>query len=217
MSLHESRGGHSTSAARSAPHSRFTGRIIDTAKQSVSTLDFADLLCGPGGLRRIGKEWVGHCPIPDHPDKTPSFCVNAETGAWFCHGCLRGGPDAVRLACFMWGYAPRTKEEQGAAAQLLMEFGFPVPERPLSWYAKQRRQHDRRGEDGNRIAGARDELHRARFAAARRRCYKLLLRDLEAMGDPEPSDAEREMLWEAAARIANALLADREQREAGAA
>jgi len=41
---------------------------IDAAKEAVSVIDLADSLSGPGGLRRVGKEWVGRCPLPDHED-----------------------------------------------------------------------------------------------------------------------------------------------------
>jgi CHC2 zinc finger len=70
---------------------------IDAAKEAVPVIDLADRLCGHGGMRRIGREWVGHCVIPDHEDRTPSFTVNPEKNVWFCHGCLQGG-DVVKLA-----------------------------------------------------------------------------------------------------------------------
>jgi hypothetical protein len=44
---------------------------IDAAKEAVPVIDLADRLCGPGGLRRVGKEWVGRCVLPDHePDQS---------------------------------------------------------------------------------------------------------------------------------------------------
>jgi hypothetical protein len=72
-------------------------RVIEEAKEKVPTIDLAERLCGPGGMRKAGKEWVGRCPLPDHEDKTPSFTVNPEKNLWFCHGCLKGG-DVVELA-----------------------------------------------------------------------------------------------------------------------
>lgn len=42
-------------------------------------------------LERIGDKWKGHCPIPDHNDKTPSFTVYPD-GGWTCSGkCNRSG------------------------------------------------------------------------------------------------------------------------------
>src|SRR5215210_7907062 len=133
-------------------------RPIDAAKEAVQVIDLADRLCGPGGLRRVGKEWVGRDPLPDHEDRSPSFTVNPEKNVWFCHGCLRGG-DVVELARLAWGYGQR--DAHVAAAVLLMEFGFEVPERPPSYFRKQERQ-----------AGVRDALYKAKVRRAQRRLYR---------------------------------------------
>src|SRR5215208_6729948 len=93
-------------------------RPIDAAKEAVQVIDLADRLTGPGGLRRIGKEWAGRCPLPDHEDRSPSFTVNPEKNVWFCHGCLRGG-DVVELARLTSGYDQR--DAHTAAAMVLME------------------------------------------------------------------------------------------------
>ena len=45
-----------------------------------------DLL--PGGEVRGDEFW---CNCPFHPDKTPSFSVNIQTGAFHCFGCGIGG------------------------------------------------------------------------------------------------------------------------------
>jgi DNA primase len=116
-------------------------RPIDAAKEAVPVIDLADRLCGPGGLRRVGKEWVGRCPLPHHTDRSPSFAVNPEKNLWFCHGCLHGG-DAVALARLMWGYDER--DAHVAAANLLHEFGHEAPQRPPAWFARQSRQKDMR-------------------------------------------------------------------------
>jgi hypothetical protein len=112
-------------------------RPIDAAKETVQVIDLADRLCGPGGLRRVGKEWVGRCVLPDHEDRSPSFTVNPEKNVFFCHGCLRGG-DVVELARLVWGYDQH--DAHVAAAMLLMEFGHEVPQRPAAWFRKQERQ-----------------------------------------------------------------------------
>jgi DNA primase len=72
-------------------------RVIEEAKEKVHTVDLAERLCGPGGLRKAGKERVGRCPLPDHEDKTPSFTVNPEKNLWFCHGVSEGR--RCRRAC----------------------------------------------------------------------------------------------------------------------
>jgi len=50
---------------------------IGTAKVAVPVRALAENLC-EGGLRRVGKELVGRCPLPDHQDRTPSFAVNPD-------------------------------------------------------------------------------------------------------------------------------------------
>ena len=95
-------------------------RVIDEAKEKVPTVDLAERLCGPDNMRRVGRERVGRCPLPDHEDKTPSFTVNPEKNVFFCHGCVRGG-DVIDLARFAWGY--EKYEVAMAAVDLLHEFG----------------------------------------------------------------------------------------------
>lgn len=111
--------------------------VIEAAKASVETIALADLLCGPGKMRKVGERWVSRCPLPDHEDRSPSFTVYPGAGGWFCYGCLRGG-DVIELARFAWGY--QKAEVATAAADLLRSFGHEIPERPPSWYAKQKRQ-----------------------------------------------------------------------------
>jgi len=44
----------------------------------------------PTGIRKIGgDEWQARCPF--HDDKNPSLNINAQTGAFFCHGCGKKG------------------------------------------------------------------------------------------------------------------------------
>jgi len=92
-------------------------RPIDAAKEAVPVIDLADRLTVHDGLRRVGKEWVGRCPLPHHDDRSPSFTVNPEKNLFFCHGCLRGG-DVVELARLAWGYDRR--DAHVAAALLLL-------------------------------------------------------------------------------------------------
>src|SRR5215208_1423551 len=120
---------HTSTPSRPERRGVSRARVIEEAKGKVSTIDLAERLCGPGGLRKAGKEQVGRCPLPDHEDKTPSFTVNAEKNLWFCHGCVRGG-DVIDLARFAWGY--RKHEVTMAAANLLHEFGHAIPEQPMS-------------------------------------------------------------------------------------
>ncbi|MGH9302587.1 MAG: CHC2 zinc finger domain-containing protein, partial [Acidimicrobiales bacterium] len=46
--------------------------------------DFVALASEHIALKRQGRRWVGLCPF--HPEKTPSFSVNAEEGLYYCFG-----------------------------------------------------------------------------------------------------------------------------------
>jgi DNA primase len=167
---------------------------IDEAKRLVSVIDLADRLVGRGGLRRVGKERVGRCPLPDHADRTPSFTVNKAKNLWWCHGCLRGG-HVVELARLAWGYDQR--DAHVAAATLLMEFGHEVPKRPPAWFRKQERQAP---------------LRRALEDAARRRCQRRIYRWLFApiiarLEDEAERLEEARASWEDAGQMAAMMVA----------
>jgi DNA primase len=183
-----------TQARRSIEH-RGVSRwpVIEEAKEKVHTIDLAERLCGPGGLRKAGKEQVGRCPLPDHEDKTPSFTVNPEKNVWICHGCSRGG-DVVELARFAWGYEKH--EVAMAAADLLHEFGYPIPERPKSWYRKQKRQ-----------APIRAGIEAAIIHVARQRLYKRFFEPLVLASTNEDDRAhDAQLLWELSLPIAEDLV-----------
>jgi DNA primase len=163
--------------------------VIGAAKEAVPTIDLADLLCGPGNMRRVGDRWVARCPLPGHEDKTPSFTVYTKTNSWFCFGaCLRGG-DVVDLAAAAWGYG--RGEMAMAAADLLHEYGHPIPERPASWYAKQARQKP-----------IRNAIEEAKVRHTQRRLFRIFLPLIEESPDEEERREEAEYLWDAAQEIA---------------
>jgi hypothetical protein len=167
--------------------------IIEEAKGKIPTIDLAERLCGPNGLRRAGKEWVGRCPLPDHEDKTPSFTVNPEKNVFFCHGCLRGG-DVVELARFAWGY--EKQEVAMAAADLLHEFDHPIPERPKFWHRKQERQKP-----------IRNSIEAAKIHVARRRLYRRYFEPIVlASTDKEARAHDEQLFWELTLPIAEDLV-----------
>ena len=171
----------------------YTGPI-DEAKRLVSVTDLADRLGGPGSLRRVGKESVGRCLIPDHEDRSPSFTVNPEKNVFFCHGCLRGG-DVVELAQLAWGYDQR--DAHVAAAVLLMEFGHEVPQRPPAWFRKQERQ-----------APVRSALEGAARRRCQRRIYRWLFAPIVARIEDEAERLEEARAsWEDAGQIAAMMVA----------
>jgi DNA primase len=148
----------------------------------VPVIDLADRLTGPSGLRRVGKEWAGRCPLPDHEDRSPSFTVNSEKNVFFCHGCLRGG-DVVELARLAWGYDQR--DAHIAAAMLLMEFGHELPERPPAWHRKQERQRH-----------TRTAIEETKKDVVRRRLFRhLILPLIDAIEDEEEHARELDRAW----------------------
>ena len=158
----------------------YTGPI-DAAKRTVPVTDLADRLVAPGGLRRVGKEWAGRCPLPDHEDRSPSFTVNPEKNVFFCHGCVRGG-DVVELARLAWGYDRR--DAHVAAAMLLMEFGHEVPQRTPAWFRKQERQKP-----------VRDALKQVKIRSARRRLMRAFGPLVASIKDPEERREEARRIW----------------------
>jgi hypothetical protein len=163
--------------------------VIEEAKALVPTMDLADLLAGPGKMRRAAAEWVMNCPLPDHEDRTPSFAVNPEKNVWFCHGCVRGG-DVVELARLAWGY--REGETPMAAADLLREFGHETPPRPASWYRKNSRQ-----------APVRDAIEQVRIEHLRRRLFRWIFAPMiERIEDEAERAEEAERIWEESEKLA---------------
>jgi hypothetical protein len=172
--------------AERIPELRYRGvsyaKPITAAKEAVPVIDLAGRLTGPSGLRRVGGEWAGRCPLPDHEDRSPSFTVNPEKNVFFCHGCLRGG-DVVELARLAWGYDER--EAHTAATMLLMEFGHEPLQRLPAWFRKQERQA-KAGEAGDQT----------RKNVYRRRLFKyLILPHVDAIEGDEERERELRRAW----------------------
>jgi hypothetical protein len=187
---------HQAEPARAQRIPRYRGvsytRPIDEAKRLVPVIDLADRLGGPASLRRVGKEWVGRCLIPDHEDRSPSFMVNPEKDVWFCHGCLRGG-DVVELARLVWGYGQR--DAHVAAAMLLMEFGHEVPQRPPAWFRKQERQKP-----------VRDAAHEIKVRSAQRRLMRIYAPLVTCIEDASARRDEALAVWNECGRLARLMV-----------
>jgi uncharacterized NAD(P)/FAD-binding protein YdhS len=83
-----------------------------------------------------------------------------------------------------------------AAADLLYEFGHPIPEQPKSWYRKQERQRP-----------VRDGIEAAKIRVARRRLYRRFFEPLIlATVDEEDRKHDAQLFWEATAPLAEHLV-----------
>ena len=170
--------------ARTTPDRSVSARsVIDEAKDKVQVIDLADRLCGPGQMRQVGKEWVARCPLPDHPDKSPSFSANRDKNLWHCFGCGQGG-DVVNLAALYWGH----ERMDEAAAYVLLEFGHDIPPRPPAWFRKQQRQKE-----------IRRLVDDARVEVLARRLWKYVLEPIVA--DIEDSAERAQVAQELWARV----------------
>ena len=192
---------HNPNPANTPKTSRHRGisylKPISAAKEAVETIDLADRLVGPGNMRRVGEKWVARCPLPNHQDRSPSFTVYPETNSFFCFGCLRGG-DVVELARLAWDFDER--DAHAAAAEVLLEFGYEVPERPPAWFRRQERQRP-----------IRDGLHEVRVKAAQRRLFRMmkpLVMDIEDEGEREE---EARQMWKDLHPVARLMCAGRDK------
>jgi hypothetical protein len=112
-------------------------RCLAVVKEAVPVIDVANLLCGPGGLRRVNTHWLGRCPLPDHEDKTPSFAVYPGNNSWWCFGCSRGS-DVLDL----YQLAHGCSEKWEALVGLAQERGVKLPGRPKGWHEWQKTKTD---------------------------------------------------------------------------
>ena len=67
--------------------------ILDEDVQRVrEATDLVELAREHVALKRSGRRWTGLCPF--HNEKSPSFSINQELGAYYCFGCQARG-DAI--------------------------------------------------------------------------------------------------------------------------
>jgi DNA primase len=93
----------------------------DWVERVRAATDVVELISQSVALRRAGRNWVGLCPF--HPEKTPSFSVNADRQFYHCFGCKAGG-DVFKFV--------QETERVGfleAVEMLSRRAGIPVPER----------------------------------------------------------------------------------------
>lgn len=157
-------------------------QCVGVVKEAVPVIDVADLLCGPGGLRRVNTHWIGGCPLPDHEDKTPSFVVYPGNNSWWCFGCSRGS-DVLDLYQLAHGYS----EKWEALVGLAQERGVKLPGRPKGWHEWQKTKTDIR----NVAEAARKDIRRRRLF----KCLVLTGAEFE-IEDPVERRAAIKQAWQ---------------------
>lgn len=84
-------------------------------KAAVDLPRFVDDVLPFTALKQTGDHWTGHCPIPGHHDRTPSFAA-WQDGGWTCFGrCGRSG-DVFVLVGLCRGLATFREQVQLVAA-----------------------------------------------------------------------------------------------------
>lgn len=97
-------------------------------------------------LKPVGENrLVGRCPIPDHEDRNPSFCVYLESQRWVCFACYPSGGDIVDLEELAGRHAETWTGVQALATRYQIEF----PTRSRCWHERQS-QKERIREAGTR-------------------------------------------------------------------
>ncbi|MFM8237114.1 MAG: DNA primase [Actinomycetota bacterium] len=68
------------------------GILDDDVRRVREATDIVALVSEHVALKRVGRRFSGLCPF--HSEKSPSFSVNPEMGAYYCFGCQKSG-DAI--------------------------------------------------------------------------------------------------------------------------
>src|SRR6202008_1657637 len=86
-------GPKTSRAASSGPLTCNAMGILDEDVARVREVtDIVALISEHVGLKRVGRRYSGLCPF--HTEKTPSFSVNPDMGAYYCFGGRKSG-DAI--------------------------------------------------------------------------------------------------------------------------
>lgn len=153
---------------------KFFKKQVEFVKENVDIADVAERYTE---LRRAGSgRLVGRCVAPDHPDKTPSMVVYPDTGRFRCFGCGAGG-DVLDLVMLAEGH----EEVWTALISLATRYGIQLPERPASWFKRQRRRRP-----------VVDGLVATLAASYRRRWFRILMPVLDGATEEEARE-----VWDA--------------------
>src|SRR5215216_7590056 len=140
-----------------------------------------------------GNAWfVGHCALPDHEDKTPSFYIYPP-GRYHCYGC-GGSGDVVDLEFHCGDYG----ELWEAMISLAVEYVVDLPGRPRRWFVRQERQKP-----------VRDALEEVKVRHVQRRLYRLFAPVIERIEDQTERKAEKAQTWHELRQVAVLVVAGR--------
>ncbi len=67
---------------------KFSQEFIDRVAEANNIVD---IISQHTQLKSSGGGFMGRCPFPDHPEKTPSFSVSAQKQVYHCFGCHKKG------------------------------------------------------------------------------------------------------------------------------
>ncbi|HEX3424878.1 MAG TPA: DNA primase [Acidimicrobiales bacterium] len=117
----------------------------DVARVRAET-DFVAVASEKMALKKVGSRWTGLCPF--HPEKTPSFSLNAEQGYFYCFGCGAKGDvitfvreidqldfvEAVESLAARSGITLRQSEAGAAREQQHRSQIYEALEQAIEWY-----------------------------------------------------------------------------------
>jgi DNA primase len=112
------------------------GRISDAQIEAVrQRADIVAVIGERVALEKKGRDYMARCPF--HDEKTPSFSVNPQKQAWYCHGsCKKGG----NVITFVQEFEKLKFPE--AVRQLASRFGVHIEDETPEERARSRRKAD---------------------------------------------------------------------------
>ena len=122
------------------------GIVDEDVARVRSETDFVAVASEKMALRRVGQRWTGLCPF--HPEKTPSFSLNAEQGFYYCFGCGAKGDvikfvreidqldfvEAVESLAARSGITLRYSDAAGGRERQQKTQIYDALERAIEWY-----------------------------------------------------------------------------------
>jgi DNA primase len=115
---------------------RFSESFI---QQVLDANNLVDLISETTQLKPSGGGYMGRCPFPNHPEKSPSFSVSEVKQVYHCFGCKKSG----NLTRFMSEYHGMSFPETIEFLANRANIALPAPDRQMS-NEEERRAEQRR-------------------------------------------------------------------------